>query len=81
MQTVVEIAATIDVSELTTSISRTLDLKPLNAAGVLVEGVVLSPNRVEVTIDVEQLVGYRMFLSRSSPADLWHRATPEQCRG
>ena len=59
VKTVVEIAATIDVSELTTSISRTLDLKPLNESGVIVEGVVLSPNRVEVTIDVEQLVGYR----------------------
>jgi YbbR domain-containing protein len=59
VKTVVEIAATIDISELTTSISRTLDLKPLNEAGVIVEGVVLSPNRVDVSIDVEQLVGYR----------------------
>ena len=59
VKTVVEVAATINVSELTTSISRTLDLKPLNEAGVVVEGVVLSPNRVDVSIDVEQLVGYR----------------------
>ncbi len=59
VKTVVEVAGTIDISELTTSISRTLDLKPLNEAGVEVEGVVLSPNRVEVSIDVEQLVGYR----------------------
>lgn len=59
VQTVVEVAATINVSELTTSISRTLDLKPLNEAGVVVEGVVLSPNRVEVSIEVVQLVGYR----------------------
>ena len=59
VKTVVEIAATINISELTTSISRTLDLKPINEAGVVVEGVVLSPNRVDVTIDVEQLVGYR----------------------
>ena len=59
VKTVVEVAAFIDVSELTTSISRTLDLKPLNEAGVAVEGVVLSPNRVDVSIDVEQLVGYR----------------------
>lgn len=59
VQTVVEVAATINVSELTSSISRTLDLKPLNDAGVVVDGVVLSPNRVEVNIDVEQLVGYR----------------------
>lgn len=59
VNTVVEIAATIDVSELTSNISRTLDLKPLNEAGVAVEGVVISPNRVEVKIDVEQLVGYR----------------------
>ncbi len=59
VETVVEVAATINVSELTSNISRTLDLKPLNAAGVVVEGVVLSPNRVEVKIDVEQLVGYR----------------------
>jgi YbbR domain-containing protein len=57
--TVVEVAAFIDVSELTTNINRTLDLKPLNEAGVVVEGVVLSPNRVDVSIDVEQLVGYR----------------------
>ncbi len=59
VESVVEIAATIDVSELTTNISRTLDLKPLNESGVVVEGIVLSPNRVDVTIDVEQLVGYR----------------------
>jgi len=76
VQTVVEIAATIDVSELTTSISRTLDLKPLNAAGVVVEGVVLSPNRVEVTIDVEQLVGYRnvfvKIVTRGSVAQGYH---------
>lgn len=59
VETVVEIAATIDVSELTTSINRTLDLKPLDEGGVVVEGVVLSPNRVDVSIEVEQLVGYR----------------------
>lgn len=59
VKTVVEVAATINISELTNSISRTLDLKPLNEAGVVVEGIVLSPNRVDVTIDVEQLVGYR----------------------
>ena len=59
VNTGVEVAAIIDVSELTNSISRTLDLRPLNSAGVVVGGVVLSPNRVEVSIDVEQLVGYR----------------------
>lgn len=59
VETVVEVAATINVSELTTNISRTIDLKPLNEAGVVVSGVVLSPNRVDVNIDVEQLVGYR----------------------
>ncbi len=59
VKTVVEVAATIDISELTTNISRTLDLKPLNEAGVEVEGVVLSPNRVVVSMGVEQLVGYR----------------------
>ena len=59
VETVVEVAATINVSELTNSISRTLDLKPLNEAGTIVAGVVLSPNRVDVSIDVEQLVGYR----------------------
>jgi YbbR domain-containing protein len=64
VKTVVEIAATINISELTTSISRTLDLKPINEAGVVVEGVVLSPNRVDVTIDVEQLVGYRNVFVR-----------------
>ncbi|HPR34850.1 MAG TPA: CdaR family protein [Anaerolineaceae bacterium] len=59
VQTVVEIAATINISELTTNINRTIDLKPLDEAGVVVNGVVLSPNRVDVSIDVEQLVGYR----------------------
>lgn len=59
VQTVVEIAATINISELTTNINRTIDLKPLDDAGVVVNGVVLSPNRVDVSIDVEQLVGYR----------------------
>ena len=59
VKTVVEVAATINVTELTNSISRTLDLKPLNEAGEVVEGVVLSPNRVDVSLDVEQLVGYR----------------------
>ena len=59
VKTVVEVAATINITELTNSISRTLDLKPLNEAGEVVEGVVLSPNRVDVNLDVEQLVGYR----------------------
>lgn len=59
VESVVEIAASIDISELTSSISRTLDLKPLNEAGVIVEGVILSPNRVDVTLEVEQLAGYR----------------------
>ena len=59
VNTVVDVAATIDVSELTSSISRTLDLKPINEAGVVVEGVVLNPNRVDVSIEVEQLIGYR----------------------
>ncbi len=59
VKTVVEVAAFIDVSELTTSISRTLDLKPLNEAGMAVDGVVVNPNRVDVSIEVVQLVGYR----------------------
>jgi YbbR domain-containing protein len=76
VQTVVEVAATINVSELTTNINRTLDLKPLNEAGVEVEGVVLSPNRVDVSIDVEQLVGYRnvfvKIVTRGSVAQGYH---------
>ena len=36
-----------------------VELKPLDEDGVVVTGIVLSPNRVEVSIDVEQLVGYR----------------------
>ena len=59
VNTVVEVTATINVSELTSSINRTLDLKPVNEAGVVVEGVVLSPSRVDVSIEVEQLIGYR----------------------
>jgi YbbR domain-containing protein len=59
VNTVIEVAATINVSELTSSINRTLDLKPVNEAGVVVEGVVLSPSRVDVSIEVEQLIGYR----------------------
>ncbi len=76
VETVVEIAATIDVSEITSTISRTLDLKPLNEAGVVVEGVVLSPNRVDVTLEVEQLVGYRnvfvKIVTRGSVAQGYH---------
>jgi YbbR domain-containing protein len=64
VESVVEVAASIDISELTSTINRTLDLKPLNESGVIVEGVVLSPNRVDVTIDVEQLVGYRNVFVR-----------------
>lgn len=64
VNTVVEIAATINVSELTSSISRTLDLKPLNDAGVAVEGIILSPSRVDVKMDIEQLVGYRNVFVR-----------------
>ena len=59
VKTVVEGPATINVTELTSSINRTLDLKPVNEAGVVVEGVVLSPSRVDVSIEVEQLIGYR----------------------
>ncbi|HNZ16305.1 MAG TPA: CdaR family protein [Anaerolineaceae bacterium] len=59
VQSVAEVAAFVDVSQLTSSIKRMVELKPLDEDGVVVTGIVLSPNRVEVSIDVEQLVGYR----------------------
>ena len=59
VQAVAEVAAFVDVSQLTSSIKRMVELKPLDEDGIVVTGIVLSPNRVEVSIDVEQLVGYR----------------------
>ena len=56
---VVKVIATVDLNNVTTSISRAVELKPLDSRGVIVSGVNLNPTQVTVEIPVRQLGGYR----------------------
>jgi YbbR domain-containing protein len=56
---VVKVIATVDLTNVTTSIDRSIDLKPLDSRGVIVTGVSLNPTQVNVEIPIRQLGGYR----------------------
>lgn len=56
---VVRVIATVDLTNVTTSISRTVELRPLDNRGAIVTGVSLNPTQVSVEIPIRQLGGYR----------------------
>jgi YbbR domain-containing protein len=56
---VVRVIATVDINNVTTSISRTVELKALDNRGAIVNGVSLNPTQVTVDIPIRQLGGYR----------------------
>ena len=53
------VVASVDLSSVITSISRQVDLKAIDARGVIVSGINLSPTQVNVEIPITQLGGYR----------------------
>jgi len=54
-----QVVAIVDVSNAVNNIDMLVDLKPINAAGNVVTGVSLSPEKTRVTIIITQLGGYR----------------------
>jgi len=53
------VVASVDLNNVITSISRQVELKALDARGVIVNGINLNPTQVNVEIPVTQLGGYR----------------------
>ncbi|HNW95376.1 MAG TPA: CdaR family protein [Anaerolineaceae bacterium] len=53
------VVAGLDLNNVSTSISRQVELKALDARGVIVSGINLNPTQVTVEIPVTQLGGYR----------------------
>ena len=53
------VVASVDLNNVITSISRQVELKALDARGVIVSGINLNPTQVNVEIPVTQLGGYR----------------------
>jgi YbbR domain-containing protein len=56
---VTQVVANIDLSNVTTSISRTVELRAIDSRGVIVSGVNLSPSQMPVEIPIKQMGGYR----------------------
>jgi len=54
-----QVVAIVDVSNAVNNIDMLVDLKPINAAGNVVTGVSLSPEKTRVSIIITQLGGYR----------------------
>ncbi len=54
-----QVVASVDLSNIITSISRQVELKALDARGVIVTGINLNPTQVTVDIPITQLGGYR----------------------
>ena len=54
-----DVVASVDLSNTTTTITRIVDLSPIDRRGNLVEGVSLNPTSITVEVPIRQLVGYR----------------------
>lgn len=59
VEKVTEVRATLDVSQAKQDIDRTLELQALDESGLPVDGVTLSPERINVKMAVSQRGGYR----------------------
>ncbi len=61
---IVEVLATVDMSTVTTNLSKQVDLQAVDAQGNIIDGVTMSPSRISVNIPVLQKGGYKnAFLS------------------
>ena len=56
---VMNVVANIDLSNVTSTISRNLDLRAIDKRGNVVSGVSLNPKSINVEIPIKQLIGYR----------------------
>lgn len=56
---VTQVIAGVDLTNMTTSISRTVELSALDSRGTKVTGVDLTPSQVSVDVPIKQLGGYR----------------------
>lgn len=54
-----DVVASIDLSSTTTTITRTVELRPLDRRGNVIEGISLNPASITVEVPIRQLVGYR----------------------
>ncbi|MFZ3071033.1 MAG: CdaR family protein [Anaerolineaceae bacterium] len=54
-----QVVASVDLTNVTTSIARSVELRALDSRGVVVSGVNLNPTQVAVEIPIRQLGGYR----------------------
>lgn len=54
-----DVVASIDLSNTTTTITRIVELRPIDRRGNVVEGVSLNPTSITVEVPIKQLVGYR----------------------
>lgn len=59
VQKVTQVVASVDLTNITTSIAKSIELKALDSRGVLVNGINLNPSQVPVEIPIKQLGGYR----------------------
>lgn len=53
------VVTSVDLSNTTTTITRTVELRPIDRRGNQVEGVSLNPTTITVEVPIRQLVGYR----------------------
>ncbi len=54
-----DVVTSIDLSDTTTTITRIVELRPIDRRGNIVEGVSLNPTSITVEVPIRQLVGYR----------------------
>lgn len=59
VQKVTQVVASVDLTNITTSIAKSIELKALDSRGVLVNGINLNPSQIPVEIPIKQLGGYR----------------------
>ncbi len=68
MQEVKEVRAELDLSNADETISRAVSLTALNAEGLEVSGITLTPNRIDVSMTITQRGGYRNVVVKVSPS-------------
>lgn len=56
---VFDVVANIDLTNVTSTISRNVDLRPIDRRGNVVQDITLNPTNINVEVPIKQLVGYR----------------------
>ncbi|MEA3326080.1 MAG: CdaR family protein [Chloroflexota bacterium] len=59
IETIDHVVGQVSIVDVSGDIQRTIDLKAINAEGFAIEGIMLNPNSIQVTIPVTQRGGYR----------------------